>query len=140
MNFRIGEKMLEWSDENPSMDEILTNVSIYWFTNSISTSFYPYREVRALRRLPSLAEPSTLILFIFKSGYRTWTRLQVPRKASRLHLVPSVPCLACFSFPSVADPLYYPSAKSILSRNRGSRKMETSSSIVKPNLEDISRR
>ncbi|KAJ7815316.1 Alpha/Beta hydrolase protein [Mycena olivaceomarginata] len=40
----IGEKLLEWSDENPSMDEILTNVSIYWFTNSISTSFYPYRE------------------------------------------------------------------------------------------------
>ncbi|KAJ6464772.1 Alpha/Beta hydrolase protein [Mycena vitilis] len=40
----IGEKMLEWSDENPSLDEILTNVSIYWFTNSISTSFYPYRE------------------------------------------------------------------------------------------------
>ncbi|KAJ7681842.1 Alpha/Beta hydrolase protein [Mycena polygramma] len=40
----IGEKMLEWSDENPSQDEILTNVSVYWFTNSISTSFYPYRE------------------------------------------------------------------------------------------------
>jgi hypothetical protein len=49
MNFRIGEKFLEWSDEDPSMDKILTNVSIYWFTNSISTSFYPYREVRALR-------------------------------------------------------------------------------------------
>ncbi|KAJ7218632.1 Alpha/Beta hydrolase protein [Mycena pura] len=40
----IGEKMLEWSDQDPSMDEILTNVSIYWFTNSISTSFYSYRE------------------------------------------------------------------------------------------------
>jgi hypothetical protein len=52
INFRIGEKLLEWSDENPSMDEILTNVSIYWFTNSISTSFYPYREVRALRLFP----------------------------------------------------------------------------------------
>ncbi|KAF8136035.1 hypothetical protein K438DRAFT_1882009, partial [Mycena galopus ATCC 62051] len=36
--------MLEWSDENPSMDEILTDVSIYWLTNSVSTSFYPYRE------------------------------------------------------------------------------------------------
>lgn len=54
MNFRIGEKFLEWSDENPSLDEILTDVSIYWFTNSISTSFYPYREVRALRLLFSL--------------------------------------------------------------------------------------
>ncbi|KAJ7604448.1 prolyl aminopeptidase-like protein [Mycena polygramma] len=43
----IGEKMLEWSDENPSLDEILTNVSVYWFTNSISTSFYSYRETIA---------------------------------------------------------------------------------------------
>ncbi|KAF8155227.1 putative hydrolases or acyltransferase [Mycena galopus ATCC 62051] len=40
----IGEKLLEWSDKDPSIDEILTDVSIYWFTNSISTSFYFYRE------------------------------------------------------------------------------------------------
>ncbi|KAJ6475975.1 Alpha/Beta hydrolase protein [Mycena vitilis] len=46
----IGEKMLEWSDEDPSLDEILTNVSVYWFTDSISTSFYPYRE--SLTRKP----------------------------------------------------------------------------------------
>ncbi|KAJ7660255.1 Alpha/Beta hydrolase protein [Mycena polygramma] len=40
----IGEKMLEWSDKDPPLEVILTDVSIYWFTNSISTSFYPYRE------------------------------------------------------------------------------------------------
>jgi hypothetical protein len=75
MNFRIGEKFLEWSDEDPSLDEILTNVSIYWFTNSISTSFYPYREVRALRLsfFASLAESSKLIFFTSKSVYRTCT-------------------------------------------------------------------
>ncbi|KAF8207393.1 epoxide hydrolase-like protein [Mycena galopus ATCC 62051] len=45
------EEMREWSDENSSMDEILTNVSVYWFTSSISTSFYPCRE--SITRGPS---------------------------------------------------------------------------------------
>ncbi|KAI4953675.1 hypothetical protein J4E91_002523 [Alternaria rosae] len=39
----IGEKFLEWSDEDPSLDEILTNVSLYWFTESFARSIYPYR-------------------------------------------------------------------------------------------------
>jgi len=40
---RIGEKLLEWSDQTPSLDEILTNVSLYWFTNSFPRSIYPYQ-------------------------------------------------------------------------------------------------
>lgn len=40
---RIGEKFLEWSDQTPSLDEILTNVSLYWFTNSFPRSIYPYQ-------------------------------------------------------------------------------------------------
>jgi microsomal epoxide hydrolase len=36
--YRIGEKFLEWSDEEPSLDSILTNVSLYWFTSSHPTS------------------------------------------------------------------------------------------------------
>ncbi|KAI4616472.1 hypothetical protein J4E80_005746 [Alternaria sp. BMP 0032] len=39
----IGEKFLEWSDEDPSLDETLTNVSLYWFTESFARSIYPYR-------------------------------------------------------------------------------------------------
>jgi pimeloyl-ACP methyl ester carboxylesterase len=39
----IGEKFLEWSDQTPSLDEILTNVSLYWFTNSFPRSIYPYQ-------------------------------------------------------------------------------------------------
>ncbi|KAF1914142.1 Alpha/Beta hydrolase protein [Ampelomyces quisqualis] len=41
----IGEKFLEWSDEPPSLDEILTNISLYWFTSSFPRSIYPYRQL-----------------------------------------------------------------------------------------------
>lgn len=36
--------MLEWSDTDPSLDTILTNVTLYWFTQSFPRSIYPYRE------------------------------------------------------------------------------------------------
>ncbi|KKY22966.1 putative alpha beta hydrolase fold-1 [Diplodia seriata] len=41
----IGEKMLEWPDPAhvPSLDTILTNVSIYWFTGTFPTSIWCYR-------------------------------------------------------------------------------------------------
>ncbi|KAB2579075.1 Alpha/beta hydrolase fold-1 [Lasiodiplodia theobromae] len=41
----IGEKMLEWSDPAhvPSLDTILTNVAIYWFTGTFPTSIWCYR-------------------------------------------------------------------------------------------------
>ena len=40
----IGEKFLEWTDEDPSIDEILEVVSMYWFTDTISRCLYPYRQ------------------------------------------------------------------------------------------------
>jgi hypothetical protein len=36
--------MLEWSDADPPLDTILTNVSLYWFTSAFPRSIYPYRE------------------------------------------------------------------------------------------------
>lgn len=56
----LGEKWMEWSDkQNPSehlfdektgtlllSEDILANVSIYWFTRTILSSFLPYRENR----------------------------------------------------------------------------------------------
>ncbi|EOA91286.1 uncharacterized protein SETTUDRAFT_162049 [Exserohilum turcica Et28A] len=39
----IGEKLLEWTDEDPSLDDILTNISLYWFTSCFPTTLYPYR-------------------------------------------------------------------------------------------------
>lgn len=41
----IGEKFLEWTDEDPSLDDILTNVSLYWFTSCFPRSIYPYRQL-----------------------------------------------------------------------------------------------
>jgi hypothetical protein len=42
---RIGEKFLEWTDETPSLDEILASVSLYWLTDTFPGAIYPYREV-----------------------------------------------------------------------------------------------
>lgn len=39
----IGEKFLEWSDEDPSLDDIISSVSLYWFTQCFPRSIYPYR-------------------------------------------------------------------------------------------------
>ncbi|KAF5021638.1 hypothetical protein F66182_6338 [Fusarium sp. NRRL 66182] len=38
----IGEKMVEWSDETPDRDLILTNVALYWFTGCYPTSIYQH--------------------------------------------------------------------------------------------------
>ncbi|KAH8195950.1 hypothetical protein TruAng_009870 [Truncatella angustata] len=39
----IGGKMVEWSDETPDVDLILTNVALYWFTGCYSTSIGHHR-------------------------------------------------------------------------------------------------
>lgn len=39
----IGEKFLEWTDQDPPLDEILTSVSLYWLTDTYSRCIYPYR-------------------------------------------------------------------------------------------------
>lgn len=46
----IGEKFLAWSDPEctPSLDTILADVTLYWFTGCYPTSIYPYRDVRPL--------------------------------------------------------------------------------------------
>jgi microsomal epoxide hydrolase len=48
---RIGEKFLEWTDESPSLDTILTNISLYWFTGGFPTSLYPYRQLFGASRI-----------------------------------------------------------------------------------------
>ncbi|WVQ94796.1 hypothetical protein IAU59_001879 [Kwoniella sp. CBS 9459] len=39
----IGEKFLAWSDEDPSLDTILTFISLYWFTDTYPSSIWNYR-------------------------------------------------------------------------------------------------
>ena len=45
---RIGEKFLDWTDEDPSIELILESVSLYWLTGCFSTTIYPYRQVSGL--------------------------------------------------------------------------------------------
>lgn len=45
VGYRIGEKFLEWTDETPSLEHILTNISLYWFTQGFPRSIYPYRQL-----------------------------------------------------------------------------------------------
>ncbi|KII87377.1 hypothetical protein PLICRDRAFT_43010 [Plicaturopsis crispa FD-325 SS-3] len=46
----IGEKFLDWTDEDPSLDTILEALSLYWFTDTIVHALYPYREFEPLAR------------------------------------------------------------------------------------------
>ncbi|OCF60366.1 hypothetical protein L486_03049 [Kwoniella mangroviensis CBS 10435] len=39
----IGEKFVEWSDETPSLDTILTFISLYWFTDTFPSCIFSYR-------------------------------------------------------------------------------------------------
>lgn len=39
----IGEKYLEWTDEDPPTEEILRAVSLYWLTDTFPRAIYPYR-------------------------------------------------------------------------------------------------
>ncbi|KEF61011.1 uncharacterized protein A1O9_02575 [Exophiala aquamarina CBS 119918] len=41
----VGEKFIEWSDETPPLDEILDDVTLYWFTETFPRCIYPYRPV-----------------------------------------------------------------------------------------------
>lgn len=50
---RVGEKFLEWTDEDPPLDKILEGVTLYWLTDTMSRNMYNYRSVRASLALPS---------------------------------------------------------------------------------------
>lgn len=41
----IGEKFLDWTDEDPPLDTILASVTLYWFTGCYPTSLWPYRRL-----------------------------------------------------------------------------------------------
>jgi microsomal epoxide hydrolase len=53
--YRIGEKFLEWTDEDPPLDKILDDVTLYWLTDTFPRCIYTYRGVR--REVDCLPEP-----------------------------------------------------------------------------------
>ncbi|ETI28018.1 hypothetical protein G647_00467 [Cladophialophora carrionii CBS 160.54] len=40
----IGEKFMDWTDDDPSLDVILESVTLYWLTRCASTSLWSYRQ------------------------------------------------------------------------------------------------
>jgi microsomal epoxide hydrolase len=41
----VGEKFLEWTDDDPDLHTILEDVTLYWLTNCASTCLWPYRQL-----------------------------------------------------------------------------------------------
>ena len=58
---RIGEKFLDWTDEELPLDSILIAVTLYWLTETFPTSIYSYRQVR----------PCSLLLVVQRSSADT---------------------------------------------------------------------
>ncbi|KAF1954498.1 epoxide hydrolase-like protein [Byssothecium circinans] len=61
----IGEKFIDWTDTTPPLDSILTDVSLYWFTQGFPRSLYPYRTLLSGDRLakPFIEKPTGFSFF-----------------------------------------------------------------------------
>ncbi|WP_426624909.1 epoxide hydrolase family protein [Leifsonia sp. McL0607] len=70
----IAEKVAAWSDGDGlasfDPDDILTNVSVYWVTRSIGTSFRAYSEAPASDDLhPTIEVPSSILIQTHEGAY-----------------------------------------------------------------------
>lgn len=41
----VGEKFLDWTDDDLDIEDVLASVSLYWLTDCFATSIYPYRHL-----------------------------------------------------------------------------------------------
>jgi pimeloyl-ACP methyl ester carboxylesterase len=83
----IVEKLREWSgptfEESWSVDDILTTVSLYWFTGTIGTSFLPYYHGSKEKPLPMVTVPVGVAVQWGERGFpreyaaRTYTDIRV---------------------------------------------------------------
>ena len=55
----IGEKYLEWTDKDPSLETILDSVTLYFLTDTFSRCIYPYRENFGPKRDPEASKPKS---------------------------------------------------------------------------------
>ena len=53
---RIGEKLVDWVDQSDplALDTILKLTSLYWFTDTIARSLYPYSQITTDGKIPSV--------------------------------------------------------------------------------------
>lgn len=67
----IHEKFVEWSDPatRPSLDDILTNITVYWFTNSIASSMRLYLESSKTPLQFAKGERITVPAAIFRTAH-----------------------------------------------------------------------
>lgn len=54
----IGEKFLEWTDTDPSLNHILQSVTLYWMTDTFPRCIYPYRGLSGDDERPRQAKSS----------------------------------------------------------------------------------
>ncbi|KAK1076513.1 hypothetical protein LTR33_008880 [Friedmanniomyces endolithicus] len=67
----IGEKFLEWTDDDPPLETILESVTLYWLTDTFPRCIYPYRGMFAGTRPP--------LVYVGKpSGYSLFPKELVP--------------------------------------------------------------
>ncbi|KAK1062042.1 hypothetical protein LTR12_014501 [Friedmanniomyces endolithicus] len=67
----IGEKFLEWTDDDPPLEQILESVTLYWLTETFPRCIYPYRGMFAGTRPP--------LVYVGKpSGYSLFPKELVP--------------------------------------------------------------
>ncbi|EXJ72840.1 uncharacterized protein A1O5_03988 [Cladophialophora psammophila CBS 110553] len=56
----IGEKILEWTDEDPPLDKILEGVTLYWLTDTVPRCFYHNRALANADDKPKIARISVI--------------------------------------------------------------------------------
>ncbi|KAK5053096.1 hypothetical protein LTR84_002070 [Exophiala bonariae] len=56
----IGEKMLEWTDEDPPLEKILEGVTLYWMTDTIPRCLYHSRGLASAGDDPKIARISVI--------------------------------------------------------------------------------
>ncbi|CAN5347366.1 epoxide hydrolase [soil metagenome] len=69
----IGEKLIAWSGDRPerfwSNDDLLTTISLYWYSRSIGTSFRAYYEYRSETEIPEIKVPVSVAVQHGEAGF-----------------------------------------------------------------------
>lgn len=84
----IGEKYLEWTDEDPTTEEILRAVSLYWLTDTFPRAIHPYRGFYGKDGPPELPPPDSPKMYIKKPmGYSFFPKELMPSPVSWVKIV-----------------------------------------------------